>query len=232
MAALPVPIGAVGVGELEQVAQESPQPAWVQPPGCLDQDRFGLDGDVFGQGVGAGGEHLGVGNRDFAVGQSLSCGGQRTPEQGPGGPDRAGRGPSAQVEAVPQPGGGRADLLVGFSPGDAAAVDPGQFLEPQAVQAIDQPPQRQDPLGPDTITSRSRSWVASRSRAAVSPARSSRCPGGGGPGGWFEWVFESMAATYQAPHQRQAPTTRLWTSSCRDLIGPTSNGEAGFTVFT
>ena len=66
MTSLPVTVGAVGVGDLEQVAEEPPQPGWVQPSGRLDQDWFGVGGDVVGEGVGAGGEDLGVGDRQLA----------------------------------------------------------------------------------------------------------------------------------------------------------------------
>ena len=49
--------------------------------------------------------------------------------------------------AVAEPGGGGLgrDALVGA--GGAAAVDPGQFAEPVAVQPVDEPAQDQDPLG-------------------------------------------------------------------------------------
>ena len=50
-----------------------------------------------------------------------------------------------------QPGRGRAHLLAGFGAGGPAGVDPGQFLEPLAFQAVHQPPQDRDPLGPDQI---------------------------------------------------------------------------------
>jgi hypothetical protein len=59
---LPLPIRAVRVGDLEQAAQEPPQPTRVQLPGCLDQDWFGLAGEVVGEGVGAVGQDLGVGD--------------------------------------------------------------------------------------------------------------------------------------------------------------------------
>ena len=86
----PGPVGAVRVGDLEQVAQEPPQPTWVQLAGRLDQHRFGLDGHLVGQAVGAGGHHLGVGDRELPVAHGLGGFGQRAAEQGPGGPDRAG----------------------------------------------------------------------------------------------------------------------------------------------
>ena len=62
MTPLSVTVGAVGVSDLEQMAQEPPQPTWVEPPGRLDQHRFGLGGDLVGQRMGAGGDHLGMGD--------------------------------------------------------------------------------------------------------------------------------------------------------------------------
>ena len=62
----------------------------------------------------------------------------------------AGR-PVAQMQPVAQPGRGRPDLLAGFGAGGAEGVDPGQFLEPLAVQPIHHPSQLQDPLGPDNF---------------------------------------------------------------------------------
>jgi hypothetical protein len=62
-------------------------------------------------------------------------------------------GAFAQVQAVAQPaggGGGRLTVVV-VGAGGAAAVDGGQFLEPVAFQAVQQPPQRQHPRGRDPI---------------------------------------------------------------------------------
>jgi hypothetical protein len=77
--------------------------------------------------------------------------GQRTPEQGPSGPDHAGGGPGGEAEPGPQPGGGRADLEAVFGAGGPAGIDPGQFLEPLAVQLVGQTPQDPDPVGPDGV---------------------------------------------------------------------------------
>ncbi len=95
--------GAVGVGDLEQVPHDPPQPAWVQLSGRLDQHRFRFHGDVVGQVLGAGGDHLGMGDRELALAHSLGGFGQRTPEQGPGRPDRPGGGADSQPEPVAQP---------------------------------------------------------------------------------------------------------------------------------
>jgi hypothetical protein len=51
-------VGAVGVGDQPQMAQDPPQPGRVQPPGRRHQHRFGLGGGGGGQVVGAGGQHL------------------------------------------------------------------------------------------------------------------------------------------------------------------------------
>jgi hypothetical protein len=111
MATLSVPIRAIGVGDLEQVAHEPAQPGRVQLPGRLDQDRFGLHRDLVGEVVGAVSDHLGVSDRQLPVADGLGGFGQRSPEQGPGGPHRAGRGADTHPQAVAEPGRGRPDLL-------------------------------------------------------------------------------------------------------------------------
>ena len=80
MTPLPITISAIRVSDLEQMAQEPPQPSWVQPTGRLHQDRFGLDGDVVGQRMGAGGDHLGMRDRDRPVAHGLGGSGQRAAE--------------------------------------------------------------------------------------------------------------------------------------------------------
>jgi hypothetical protein len=52
VAPLTVVIGAVGVGDLLEVAQDPPQPGRVQPTGGLQQPRFGLHREVVGEVVG------------------------------------------------------------------------------------------------------------------------------------------------------------------------------------
>jgi hypothetical protein len=61
-------VGAVGVGDQLEVGEDPAQPGWIQPPGRLDQDWFGLGGEVAGPVLGAGGEHGGVGQGQLAVG--------------------------------------------------------------------------------------------------------------------------------------------------------------------
>jgi hypothetical protein len=106
VAPLPLPLGTIRVGDQQQMAQDPPQPPWVQPSGRLDQDRFGLGGHMLGQVVGAVGHHPGMRDRDRPLAQGLGGGGQRATEQGPGAPDRAGRGARAQPQPVPEPAGG------------------------------------------------------------------------------------------------------------------------------
>ena len=60
--------------------------------------------------------------------------------------------PGTQAQPGPQPGGGRAQLLVLLGPGGAAGVHGGEFSEPLAFQTVHQPPQDQDPLGPDRVS--------------------------------------------------------------------------------
>ena len=54
-------VGTLRVGDPAQLADDPPQPQRVQPPGRLDQHRFGLGGGVGGQILGAGRQHLSVG---------------------------------------------------------------------------------------------------------------------------------------------------------------------------
>ena len=60
MTTFPVTIRALGVGDLDQMPRQPPQPIRVQPPGRLDQHRFGLGGDLVGQALGAVGDHPGM----------------------------------------------------------------------------------------------------------------------------------------------------------------------------
>ena len=99
------------------------------------------------------------------------------------------------MEPVPEPPSGRACRLAGFGAGGPAAVDGRELLEPVAFQAVQQPPQHQDPLGGNRISQ---------------PVQvlGGQLVGGRGQGGQPVWlparlvtwwlgrmVFESMAAT-------------------------------------
>ena len=143
--------GAVGVGDQLEMAQDLSQPGRVQPPGRLHQHRFGLGGDVIREVVGADREHAGMGHRELPGGQGLSGRGQGATEQGPGGAHGVAGRSRAHPQAAPQPAGGGAGLDAVLGPGGTAGIDPGEFVEPVAFQAVQQPPQLQDPLGPDRV---------------------------------------------------------------------------------
>jgi hypothetical protein len=55
------------------------------------------------------------------------------------------------VEPVAEPAGGRGRLNALVGAGGPAGVDAGQFVQPVAFQAVQQPPQPQDPFGPDAV---------------------------------------------------------------------------------
>jgi hypothetical protein len=149
MAPLTLPVGALGVGDLLEVAQDAAESGWVQASGRRRQHRRGLGRGVGGEVVGAVGQHRGVGGRHLAGAQGLAGSGERAAEQGAGGADQAGGGAGAQVEAVAQPARSRSELDALVGSGRPTGIDGGQFLEPLALQPVQQPPQRQDPLGPD-----------------------------------------------------------------------------------
>jgi hypothetical protein len=131
---------------------DPPQPWWVQPAGRLQQHRFGLDRGGGGQLVGAVGQHAAVGGRQLAVGQGLAGLSEGATEQGPGGADAAVGGAGAHPEAGPQPTGRGGRLEAVFGAGSAAGIDGREGLEPVAFQAVQQPPQRQHPLGRDRVS--------------------------------------------------------------------------------
>jgi hypothetical protein len=94
---------------------------------------------MIGQILGAGGQHLGVGGRQLPVDQGLGGAGQRATVQGLGGAHQAAGRAGAHAEAGPQPAGG------------GAGLDAGEFGEPVAFEAVHQPPQGLDPLGPGAV---------------------------------------------------------------------------------
>jgi hypothetical protein len=149
MAPLGLGVGALGVGGLPQVADDLSQPGWVQPSGRLQEHRLGLGGDRGEQVTGAMSQRRGVGDRELPGAQRLGGARQGAAEQRPSGPHRAGRRGGAHPEAVAQPAGGRGRLDALLGPGAPAGVEVGELVEPVALQAVGQPPQGQDPLGPD-----------------------------------------------------------------------------------
>ena len=72
-------------------------------------------------------------------------------EQRPGGPHGAAGGAVPHAEPVAQPAGGRGGWGGVVGPGGATGVHEGEFLAPVAFPAAQQPPQPQDPLGPNPI---------------------------------------------------------------------------------
>ena len=210
MAALPFAVGAIGVGHLEQMPEEPPQPTWVQLPGRLDQHWFGLGGHMVGQVLGAGGQHLGVSDRQLTIDEGLGGGWEGAAEQGPGGPDMAAGRPIAQVEPVPQPGRGRADLLALFGPGGPAGVDPGQFLEPVAFQAVDQLPQHQDPLGPDPVAEPVQVLAGQLVGDRSQRGQVLRCR----PWRWGRMCVRVHGGNLSTPQPKATTRRRLWTTSC------------------
>jgi hypothetical protein len=129
------------------VGDGSSQPGWIQLPGCLEQDRFGVGGGVGGQVVGAISQHRGMGRGELPVHQCLGGLGEGAAEHRPGRPHRTMRSASPHAEPIPQPAGrgGGLDALVG--PGGTTGVQVGQVLEPVAFELIDQPPQPMDAFG-------------------------------------------------------------------------------------
>jgi hypothetical protein len=82
-------------------------------------------------------------------------------------------------------------------PGGPAGVHRGQGSQPASFQPVHQPRRTRARSARAASARPSGSWPASSSTAAASAAsRSGRLP---------EWVFESMAGTYQAPTRTQAP---------------------------
>ena len=98
MAAFGPVVLTVGVGHRHQMANGPPQPGRVQPPGRLDQHRFGLGSGLGGQVVGALGQHAGVGGRELPSAQRLGGLGEGAAEQGPGGPHRTAGRPGTQAQ--------------------------------------------------------------------------------------------------------------------------------------
>ena len=151
MAALGLLVGTLGVGDPAQVADDLAQPGRIQPPGRLHQHRLSLGGELVGELLGACSQDGGVSDRQLPVGQRLGRLGQGATEQGPGRPDRAVGGPGAHPQPGPEPAGGRADLDPVLGPGGAAGIHGGQLGQPVAFQPVHQPPQPQDPFGPDRV---------------------------------------------------------------------------------
>jgi hypothetical protein len=152
MALFGLVVGALGISHKTQMGDGPAQAGWVQPPGRVQQHRFGLGGGVGGEVVGAGGQHLGMGWGDGPGGQGLAGGDQGAAVQGPGGADQAGGGAGAHVEPVAEPGGGGAGRHALFGAGGPAGVHVGQLGQQLAVEAVGQALQGHDPFGPGGVS--------------------------------------------------------------------------------
>jgi hypothetical protein len=220
MAALAVAVGAVGIGDLLQMAKHPPQPRWIHAPGRLQQHRLGLGGDLGGQVTGAMGQRAGMGHRDLPGRKGGGGASQRTPEQGPGGPDRAGGGAGAHLQPVAQPAGGRGGLDALLGAGCSPGVDGGQPLEPRTSKRSTN--RRSSSASSTRATSVSvfRSSLASSSTSAVSDASRSDGPPGPGDPDWDSNVcsipwWQPINPPPQHKHQREnvdnfsSPVTHL-----------------------
>jgi hypothetical protein len=86
-----------------------------------------------------------------AVDHGLAGLGQGTAEQSSGGADLAGGRGGAHAQPVAEPAGGGGSLDAVFGAGRPAGIHRGEFLEPVAFQAVQQPPQRQHLFGGDGV---------------------------------------------------------------------------------
>src|SRR5215207_377836 len=197
VASLGLAVSTLGVDGIAQVSDDPPQPGWVQAAGRLEQGWFGLGGGVGGQVVGAGGQHRGVGHRELAVGHSGGGGGK--------GPRNNARAVRTQPWAAlaPMCSRLRSQLAVeaAWMPWSApAAPRPSTAARRWSHWPSRRSTSRRNPRACSAraaSASPSRSWAASPSTTSASGP--SPC------GNLSEHLFESMAATYQAPTPRQAP---------------------------
>ena len=158
------------------------------------------------------GQHPSMGHRELPTRQRRGGGGQRTPEQGPGGPDTAGRGPGTQPQPGPQPGRGRANPLALVSPGSPR---PSTAASRWSQRPSSRSTNRRNPRTCPANAASDRpfnSCAANPSTAAATTPSSSSRPAAPRINRPVECVFESMAPTYQAPIPKQPPTPKLGTT--------------------
>ena len=189
---------ASGSATSAQMADDLSQPGWVQAPGRVHQDGFGLGGGVGGQVVGAGGQHRGVG-------------GESSPAvTGPGRSRPGGRGTTPGRSAHswwrrrrPVRSRARSQLAVeaAWMPWSAPAAP----RPSTAARRWSHWPSRRSASrrrarvcsARAASVSSSRSWAASPSTTSASAP--SPC------GNLSEHLFDPMAETYQAHPRTQAP---------------------------
>jgi hypothetical protein len=88
--------------------------------------------------------------------------------------------------------------------GGPPTIHAREFLQPVAFQAIQQPPQRKDPLSPNSI------------RQTVQVLGGQLIDRRGQPGQVVRparMCVRFHGGTYQAPTQRQVPESRVWTTA-------------------
>jgi hypothetical protein len=90
--------------------------------------------------AGALGQDPGMGRRDHPIAERGGGLGEGPAEQRPGGPDGVVSRADAHAQAVAQPAGGRGRWLVLVGAGGSEGVNAGEFLEPLAFEAVQQPP--------------------------------------------------------------------------------------------
>jgi hypothetical protein len=181
VASLGLAVSGLGVDGIAQMSDAPSPPGWVQAVGRLEQGWLGLGRGVGEQVGGAGGQHRGMGHRALPGGDRLGGGGAGAAEQGPGGADTAVGGVGAQVERL------RSQLAV------EAARCWSQWPSRRSTS-------RRNPrvwAARAASASPARAWAASPSTASASAPRPSRLS---------EHLFDSMAATYQAPTEGKHQT--------------------------
>jgi hypothetical protein len=201
----PVVLG-LGVSDQPQVVDGPSPPGGIELAGRLQQDRFSLGGDLGGEVVGAVGQHLGMSRGDRSLDQGLSGGREGAAEHCPGGPHTAVGDPGTQVEPIPQPTGRGGSLNTILGPSSAAGVQVGQVLQPVAFQPIDQPPQLQDPLGPDGV-----------GQAVALPA-AVLVHGGGQLGQFVDWIGRMCVRVHGGKLSAPPENTSTCTNLCMTFL--------------